>query len=418
MLFYEPLKINGGSGRDKKMKKFLVFLILISLYPSVILAKTYEVETTGEYVMGDRDTKADARRIALEHATLLAVEQLGTSLESETVVMNNQVTKDEIRTYTYAVVKTIMLSEDMKLMENKVTVFSLKIKANVDISILEKKIKEVKADTQRSNQIAALQLENKRLLKELESLSAQLNAGKGEQYKRLRQERENILEELDKNRNSIRFAFEKGTLLTLSLKNRAELEERKKNIDEALQFIADNTKFTLGEPKIINDNDNSHLVIDVEWQIQNIKELLNMLSLFYEDPQVMTVYYSSITLYDHGFKGINNKILKKYFKDKAVRLYIQAGKWKQFKDLIDSSLFIEIPISKKVSLTINNIPTNQLSQITGTEAKVIVESKTNTTLDQPKEVLKKSDQPKKALKKLDKSKKTSKKSRKRKKYHR
>jgi len=134
------------------MKKFLIILILMSLYPSVILAKTYEVETTGEYVMGDRDTKADARRIALEHAKLLAVEQIGTYLESETVVKDSQITKDEIRTYASAIVKTVVLSEDVKLLENKTTIFSLNIRANVDISVLEKKIKEIKSDIKRSQQ--------------------------------------------------------------------------------------------------------------------------------------------------------------------------------------------------------------------------------------------------------------------------
>ena len=127
------------------MKKILIILILMSLYPSVILAKTYEVETIGEYVMGDRDTKADARKIALEHAKLLAVEKIGTYLESETVVKDNQVTKDEIRTFASAIVKTVVLSEDLKLLENKTTIFIINIMANVDISLLEKKIKEIKS---------------------------------------------------------------------------------------------------------------------------------------------------------------------------------------------------------------------------------------------------------------------------------
>jgi hypothetical protein len=154
------------------MKKILVILLLMSLYPSVIFAKTYEVETTGEYVMGDRDTKADARRIALEHAKVLAVEQIGTYLESETIVRNSQVTKDEIRTYASAIVKTVVLSEDLKLLQNKTTIFSLNIRANVDISVLENKIKEIKSDIKRSQQISSLQAENIRLLKELENLSA------------------------------------------------------------------------------------------------------------------------------------------------------------------------------------------------------------------------------------------------------
>lgn len=355
------------------MKKILVILILMSLYPSVILAKTYEVETTGEYVMGDRDTKADARRIALEHAKLLAVEQIGTYLESETVVQNSQVTKDEIRTYASAIVKTIVLSENMILLENKATMFSLNIRATVDISVLEKKIKEIKSDTKRSQQIALLQSENIQLLKELESLSTKLKSETAGQYKNLRQERENILEKLENNQNSIRIAFEKGTLLNLALKNRDDTEENKRNIDEALQFIADNTIFTLGEPQIRNKGKKSDLVIDVKWHIQNIDELIRKLALFYKNPKVDII--SNIKLVKFDFKGINKEELYNYFHSKTVRLYILAGSRKAFKDILYFDNIQTKPLFKNESLTIADIPTDQLSQITGIEAKVIVESK-------------------------------------------
>jgi hypothetical protein len=352
------------------MKKILVILIFMLLYPSVIIAKTYEVETTGEYVMGDRDNKTDARRIALEHAKLLAVEQIGTYLESDTVVQNSQVTKDEIRTYASAIVKTIVLSENMRLLENKTTVFSINIRANVDISVLEKRIKEIKVDVKRSEQIASLQSENIRLLKELENFSTKIKSETAGQYKNLRQERENILNKLEKNQNSIRIAFAKGTLLNLALKNKDETEENKNNVDEALQFIADNTVFTLGEPKIRNKGAKSDLVLHVKWHIQNIDKLLSHLELFYDNPKVNAK--DLIELYRWNFKGMNNDVLGEYFTNKKVRLYIQAGRWKEFVDI----LFLEnyIRIKGEDTFNISDIPTDQLSQITSIEAKVIVES--------------------------------------------
>jgi len=353
------------------MKKIFVILILISLYPSVIIAKTYEVETTGEYVMGDRDTKADARRIALEHAKLLAVEQIGTYLESETVVRDNQVTKDEIRTFASAIVKAVVLSEDMNLLQNKTTIFSLNIRANIDISVLEDKIKEIKSDIKRSHQISSLQSENIRLLKELESLSTRLRSETAGQYRNLIQERESVLEKLEKNQNSIRIAFEKGTLLNLAIKNKDELEESKKYIDEALQFIADNTVVTLGEPQIRNKGNKSDLVIDVEWNIQKTNELLKKLALFYKNPSVNILGH--IGLYSFHFKGLNNDVLAQYFKSRMVRLTIQAGRWKKSANII--AITDNILTKKKTTLTITDIPNDQLNQITGIEAKVIVESK-------------------------------------------
>lgn len=350
------------------MKKLLVILILLSLYPTVIFAKTYEVETTGEYVMGDRDTKVDARRIALEHAKLLAVEQIGTYLESETVVRDNQVTKDEIRTYTSAIVKTIVISEDVKLLQNKTTVFNLSIKANVDISMLEGKIKEIKLDNKRGQQISSLQIENIRLLKELENLSMRLKSETAGQYKNLIKERENVLEEIEKNQNSIRIAFEKGTLFNLALKNRDELGESKKNIDETLQFIADNTVVTLGEPQIRNKGSKSDLVINVKWDVRETNELLKRLALFYEETKQSGRYF---LLFPDRYKGINKNVLYEYFQTKNVRIYIKAGDWQIFENLVNQ---ITINMNDNKTLTISDIPTDQLSQITGIEAKVIVES--------------------------------------------
>lgn len=357
------------------MKKIFVFLVLIlvSLYPPGIFANTCEVEATGEYVMGDRDTKADARLIALEHAKLHAIEQIGTYLESEKVVNDNQLTKNEIRSYAAAIVKTIVLSEDIKLLQNKTTIFSLKIRANVDISMLENKIKEIKTDAKRNQQISSLQSENIRLLKEIETLSEKLKSEKTHQYRRLIQEREYVFDKLDKNQKSIRLVFDKGTLLGLSRKSKAELEESKKNVDDALQFIVENTVFNLGDLRIRNKGGKSDLIISLDWAIQKTDELLSTINLFLQKPR-LTVFEEIPISCDH-FKGINKNTLADYFESKTVRMKIQAGRWNASVDMISYVDGIHyIKTRNKTTLTISDIPTDQLGQMTGIEGKVVVEA--------------------------------------------
>ncbi|MFA5197901.1 MAG: hypothetical protein WC437_05790 [Patescibacteria group bacterium] len=364
-------KRHSNEVRFKAMKKYLIILMIMSLYPSFVFANTYEVETTGEYVMGDRDTKADARRIALEHAKLLAVEQIGTYLESETVVQKSQVTKDEIRTYASAIVKTNVLSENISLLENKTTIFRINIKANVDISVLEKKIDEIKSDTKRRNQIASLQLENIRLLKELENLSTKLKNEKAGQYKKLINERENVLEKIEKNQNSISIAFEKGALLNLAIKDKNELEEYKKNIDDAMQYIADNTKFTVGRPQVRNTGAEADLYINVTWRVENIGEVLSKISKFYKKPTVN----ASGFIYMHymfGFKGLHDDELHRYLKQKHIRLYINSGNGSDFANIKDDVINVIFTRGKK-ELRISDIPIDKLINITDIEAKVIVE---------------------------------------------
>ncbi len=353
------------------MKKFLIILMIISLYPSFVFAKTYEVETTGEYVMGDRDTKADARRIALEHAKLLAVEQIGIYLESETVVQKSQVTKDEIRTYASAIVKTNVLSENISLLENKTTIFRLNIKANVDISVLEKKINEIKSDTKRRNQIASLQLENIRLLKELENLSTKLKNERAGQYKKLIYERENVLERIEKNQNSISIAFEKGDILNLAIKDKNELEEYKINIDDAMQYIADNTKFTVGKPQVRNTGAGADIFINVTWRVENIKKVLSKISKFYKKPTVNAAGFISMH-YIIGFKGLHDEELHRYVKQKHIRLYINSSNGSDFADIKDDVINLIYTRGQK-KLRISDIPIDKLINITDIEAKVIVE---------------------------------------------
>ena len=154
--------------------------------------------------------------------------------------------------------------------------------------MLEKRIKEIKSDKEKSQQIASLQSENIKLLKELESLSDRLKVEAVGQYRNLIREREGILDKLEKNQNSIRITFEKGALLNLAAKNKNELEERKRNIEEALQFYADNMVMTLGEPKIRNNGTKSDIFIDVEWHIKNKLALIEKISLFYNPDDTYT----------------------------------------------------------------------------------------------------------------------------------
>ena len=105
----------------------------------------------------------------------------------------------EIRSYTSAILKTTVLSEGINLLSDKTTVFSIKIRANVDTKVLEQKIKAIKNDSKRMEQLENLQIENIKLLKDLETISAQLRTGKTEEYKKLREKRETLFERLDKN---------------------------------------------------------------------------------------------------------------------------------------------------------------------------------------------------------------------------
>jgi len=350
------------------MKNTIFLICLFVLLPYIANAQVYDVLTTGEYIMGDSDTKFEARKIAIEHAKILAAEQIGTYLESEKIVVSGQLTKNEIRTYAAAVIKTTVLSEKLSILNDKTTAFRVNIKASVDIGVLEIKIKELKVDSKRKEQINTLQVENLRLLKELESLSEQLKNDKVVEYKTLRQRRESLLEKIELNQNSIRIAFEKGTLINIALKNKDTVSEYKNKIDDTFKFIAGNTKFTIGEPQVRYKNDTTDLLVNVEWQIENIDEVLNKISLFYENPRVDSS--GDIRLLLQNFKGINADTLYEYCKSRKVYFNLEAGGLSQSDDIaIDQ--YDNIVTKNKRTFTFDNVPIDQLADITSLNAKIV-----------------------------------------------
>lgn len=70
-------------------------------------AEIRTITVTGEYRMGDNDTRTDAKRLALLDAKRLALEQAGVYIESITEVKNLDLAKEEIRAYTAGIVEVV-----------------------------------------------------------------------------------------------------------------------------------------------------------------------------------------------------------------------------------------------------------------------------------------------------------------------
>lgn len=91
------------------MKILQAHILLVSLLASgYVAAEVRTITVIGEYRMGDNDTRADAKRLALLDAKRLALEQAGTYLESLTEAKNLQVSGDELRAYTAGIVEVMV----------------------------------------------------------------------------------------------------------------------------------------------------------------------------------------------------------------------------------------------------------------------------------------------------------------------
>ena len=193
----------GDIRKESKMKILMqVFVILLCAgvwFGQAAFAAPSVVVSEGKYVMGDLDSKKDAKAIALIEAKRLALEQAGTYIASSTEVKNFQLSKDQINTLASGIMSVVVLKEDWK-MSGENMVVTIQIRATIDTSNLKDKISKMQEGESTENykeiqnQLAALQKELSELKAERQKEAA---AGiKEPPTKEIKEKHENIVKRM------------------------------------------------------------------------------------------------------------------------------------------------------------------------------------------------------------------------------
>jgi len=157
------------------------------------------VTASGEYRMGDHDTRSDAVRLAIEAAKRDALEQVATYLESVTEVKNMDLTRDDIRTYTAGIVLVL----DQKIttwLEGDTLVIHADLTAQVDPNEVTQAITALRENESAKNELVALRAETDQLHQQLDAANQALaTAVSPEQVQALSQERQDLLNQLQTN---------------------------------------------------------------------------------------------------------------------------------------------------------------------------------------------------------------------------
>ncbi|MDE3050775.1 MAG: hypothetical protein KGJ48_12870 [Nitrospirota bacterium] len=157
------------------------------------------VTASGEYRMGDHDTRTDAVRLAVEAAKREALEQVATYLESVTEITNMDVTRDDIRTYTAGIVMVL----DQKIttrLEGDTVVIQADLTAQVDPNEVAQAITALRENESAKNELVALRSETDQLRQQLDAANQALaTAVSPEQIQDLNQQRQDLLNQLQTN---------------------------------------------------------------------------------------------------------------------------------------------------------------------------------------------------------------------------
>jgi tetratricopeptide (TPR) repeat protein len=129
------------------------------------------VTADGKYVMGDLDSKKDAKTLALMEAKRIALEKAGTYIESISEVRNYQLTKDQINSLAAGIMSVEVLKEDWKMFGESM-VLLISIRATIDTSNLKTRV-EAMQDVQGSVSNKEVQTQIAALQKELAEMKAQ-----------------------------------------------------------------------------------------------------------------------------------------------------------------------------------------------------------------------------------------------------
>jgi tetratricopeptide (TPR) repeat protein len=160
-------------------------------------AEIRTITASGEYRMGDNDTRTDAKRLALLDAKRSALEQVGTYLEGVSEVKNLQVTKDEIRTYTAGIVEvTEQATKDV--MEGATHIVRVDVTCKIDSGGLAKQIDDLRKNEHAKEELLQARAEADQLRQQVEAKNQELAALKSKAgAEPLLQERQQALAKLD-----------------------------------------------------------------------------------------------------------------------------------------------------------------------------------------------------------------------------
>ncbi|MBU1002102.1 MAG: hypothetical protein KKE73_06230 [Proteobacteria bacterium] len=133
----------------------VIAAILVLVCPCLARADSKTIESEYTYVLGESDTRAQARRVCFLEAKRQAVEQAGTFVESVTEVADLMLSRDEIRTFASALVEAELISEEFFVSGGTFGV-KCRVRVTVDTQTLGRRLVEFSSSPARKRQLESL----------------------------------------------------------------------------------------------------------------------------------------------------------------------------------------------------------------------------------------------------------------------
>ena len=212
------------------------------------------------YRMGDSDSRASSREVALEMAKLESSSVAGSYIQSDLQMKNGKITLDEVRILT-ASVMSIKINEEKLFVDQGLIILHLNTTAIVDEKSLNKNIEAFKKSENKKKRLIELSRKNKKLIKDVQTLSAKLDKKAKIDFATIARKRKQLLDKINENTKSMKKVFKKGSLFEMANKFEQELEYHKETaLYEYKKKILEETKVITKISKIMPNIKDKKLV--------------------------------------------------------------------------------------------------------------------------------------------------------------
>lgn len=158
---------------------FVIFLLTALVFPRVASAEIQTFTATHTYILGDHDSKDDARQRCLLETKRMILEQAGVYIESASEVKNFDLTKDKITSFAAAVMQVKDTKENFGF-ENGHMTMTLKLTAQVDLVEVRKQLAARQVDAGVREDVAVQKESLKRLEAQLKAMQREQNGQSSE----------------------------------------------------------------------------------------------------------------------------------------------------------------------------------------------------------------------------------------------
>lgn len=191
------------------MRNIMIFVVLLISIPSIIHAKTDTLTATFKYSMGDNDSRSDAKRIAFMEAKRRLSEQAGVFIQSETLVADSQLSRDEIKSYSAVLLKVVVEKEEFQI-TGEIQSVIVTVKADIDTEEVARTLSQIREDRTLKKKIKEQQAAVKELEDKIRRVQSELSNTDTDKAIQLRKERNVAFQQMGE-LEKIKFNIQKKT---------------------------------------------------------------------------------------------------------------------------------------------------------------------------------------------------------------